>query len=166
MRTESVPKAVPRPARFHALATPGRAAVALALCLATLAHAEEITMGRVFFTPERRQQLDHQRRFNLSERREIPADAKWAINGVVTRSQGKQTVWINGVPRDSRETDPDGQGLTVTPDHAHPGKVIVQPDSGPTADAAVGDTLHRTWGESTRLLQGGRIVIHRPESPR
>ena len=51
--------------------------------------AEEL--GRLFFTPERRQQLDHQRQFNIEERSKVPEDPTLTINGVVTRSSGKRT---------------------------------------------------------------------------
>ncbi len=112
-------------------------------------------LGRLFFTPERREMLDRQRQFNIQERKEIPEDPTLTINGVVTRSSGKRTVWINGVAQD--ETD-IGSGAAVTPNRANPGKVVVQPEGAPAARASVGDTVNRNTGETTDLLGGGEIA--------
>ena len=54
-------------------------------------------LGRLFFTPEKRQLLDRQRDLNVQAQQETPEDPTLTINGVVTRSSGKRTVWINGV---------------------------------------------------------------------
>ena len=133
-------------------------ALAIAISLSAPVIAEE-ALGRLFFTPERRQQLDHQRQFNLQEQREIAEDPTLTINGVVTRSSGKRTVWINGVAHDGRETGQGDQGVWVTPDRARPGKIIVQPEGSTAANANVGDTVNRSTGEATGLLQGGWINI-------
>ena len=119
------------------------------------AFAEE-ALGRLFFTPERRQTLDRQRQFNIQEKQEIQEDPTFTIDGVVTRSSGKQTVWVNGNVHEERETM---QGVTVTPNRIHPGKVTVQSEDGPASAASVGDTVNRTSGEATELLQGGQISI-------
>ena len=119
------------------------------------AFAEE-ALGRLFFTPERRQTLDRQRQFNIQEKQEIPEDPTFTIDGVVMRSSGKKTVWVNGSVQEEREVK---QGVTVTPNRNDPGKVIIQSEDGPTSAASVGDTLNRTTGEATELLQGGRISI-------
>lgn len=125
------------------------------LAVALPAPAQEL--GRLFFTPERRQALDRQRQFNLPERREIPEDPTLTINGVVTRSSGKRTVWINGVAQD----DSNAGGVTVTPNRTNPGRVVVRPDDGPAANAGVGDTVNRNSGETANALGDGRIRIHR-----
>lgn len=117
--------------------------------------AEE-TLGRLFFTPEKRQTLDHQRQFNIQEKLEIPEEPTFTIDGVVTRSSGKQTIWVNGSVQEEQEVK---QGVTVTPNRINPGKVIVQSEDGPTSTASVGDTVNRTTGETTGLLSGGQIRI-------
>ena len=135
---------------------------ALALMVASLpAPAQEL--GRLFFTPERREALDRQRQFKVPESLEVPDDPTLTINGVVTRSSGKRTVWINGVTQNEKDI---GKGVAATPNRANPGKILVQPESGAAATAGIGDTLNRTTGEATELLQGGRIVIHRPNPAR
>ena len=125
-------------------------------CIPFPADSEEL--GRLFFTPERRQLLDRQRQFNIQERKEIPEDPTLTINGVVTRSSGKRTVWINGVAQGEKDI---GSGVAVMPNRTDPGKVIVQPDGAPSTKASVGDTVYRNTSETAELLQGGRIVIRR-----
>jgi hypothetical protein len=139
-----------------------RIALAVLLCiLGTLAglcppaRADE-ELGRLFFTPERRQTLDRQRQLNIQETQEIPADPTLTINGVVTRSSGKRTVWINGVAQNENEKP---SGVAVTPNGREPGKVVIQASEAPPAKAKVGDTVNRNTGESIDLLGGGRIGI-------
>jgi len=130
--------------------------VGLAVC--PLASAED-ELGRLFFTPERRQHFDRLRQFNIQQKEEIPADPTLTINGVVTRSSGKRTVWVNGVAQNEREAQ---SGATITPNRKDPGKVVVDTGEAPPAAARVGDTVNRTTGEATGLLGGGRIGVKVP----
>lgn len=50
-------------------------------------------MGRLFFTPQQRTALDHQRRQGLST---ITQESSYTLNGEVVRSSGKNTRWVNG----------------------------------------------------------------------
>ena len=113
-------------------------------------------LGRLFFTPERRQMLDRQRQLNLQEHQEAPEASTLTINGVVTRSSGKRTVWINGVTQNEKDT---GKGVAATPNRANPGKILVQPEGAPASRANVGDTVNRSTGETVDLLDGGQIYI-------
>ena len=143
------------------LPTRNGARLAVLLCIfAVLASlspklvAEE-ELGRLFFTPERRQNLDRQRLLNIQEKQEIPEEPTFTINGLVTRSSGKRTVWINGVSQNENETH---SGVSVTPKRREPGKVVVQAAESPAGNAKVGDTVNRNTGESTDLLGGGSIT--------
>jgi hypothetical protein len=136
------------------------AALALAAALSPPAPAEE-ELGRLFFTPERRQTLDRQRQLNIQEQQEAPEDPTLTINGVVTRSSGKRTVWINGVAQNENEKP---GGVNVTTNRKEPGKVIVQGSDAPAGDAKVGDTVNRNTGEATDLLNGGSISRNRPNN--
>jgi hypothetical protein len=127
-------------------------ALLLAAALPVRVTAQEL--GRLFFTPERREALDRQRRFNIPEHRATPEEQTLTIDGVVTRSSGKRTVWINGVAQDEQIG-----GVAVIPNPAHPGQVVVRPEGGPATPASVGDTVHRNTGETTGLLGDGRIEI-------
>ena len=121
-----------------------------------LAQADD-ELGRLFFTPERRQALDRQRELNIQETLVIPEDPTLTINGIVTRSSGKQTTWINGVAQNEN----DASGITVTTNRKTPGKVIVQPNDRPPRKANVGDTINRNTGETSDLLGDGQIGIRR-----
>lgn len=108
----------------------------------------------LFFTPERRQTLDRQRQLNIQEKQEIPEDPTLTIDGIVTRSSGKRTAWVNGVAQNENETP---SGVSVTPRRKDPGKVVVQASELPAGNARVGGTVNRNTGEATDLLNGGRI---------
>lgn len=118
--------------------------------------AEEL--GRLFFTPERRQQLEHQRQFNIEEHSEAADDPTLTINGVVTRSSGKRTVWINGTPRNENE---EAAGIRVIPARRHPGKVVVQSGESLGSSVEVGSTLNQDTGVASDVLNGGAISVRR-----
>ena len=126
----------------------------IAACIPFPADSEEL--GRLFFTPERRQLLDRQRQLNIQERKEVPEDPTLTINGVVTRSSGKRTVWINGIAQDEKDI---GSGVAVMPNRTDPGKVIVQPDGAHSTKASIGDTVNRNTGETADLLGSGTLKV-------
>jgi len=65
-----------------------------ALCWNTTCAAE--TLGRLFFTPAQRHTFDSGKQLPNSPKA-APAGPQTAkLNGVVTRSDGETTVWING----------------------------------------------------------------------
>lgn len=127
--------------------------VAFAFAMPSATSAEEL--GRLFFTPERRQQLDHQRQFNLEEQRGAPEAPTLTINGVVTRSSGKRTVWVNGVPQED-------SGVLVSAKRSNPSKVIVDTNDVPATQVSVGNTLNRDTGETADILGSGKILITSP----
>lgn len=72
------------------------------LLLPPLGMAAEQTMGRLFFTPEQRARMNVARQQERSikieadtQRDNEPPAANITLNGVITRSDGKTTVWIN-----------------------------------------------------------------------
>lgn len=73
---------------------------ALALTTAMPAAAEEL--GRLFYTPEQRAQLDAEHARNA-----MPEDSPnvISIDGIVQRHGGERTVWINGVPQVAGQSD-------------------------------------------------------------
>jgi len=101
-------------------------------------------LGRLFFTPQERQELDRRRASNIVDRGEAPAvESLVTVNGQVTRSGGKTTTWINGVAHDDTYRSRD------------PARVGVQGRS-----VKVGETLDRSRGAVTDPLQGGEIRIN------
>jgi hypothetical protein len=74
--------------------------VGLFTLLPSLGTAEQ-AMGRLFLTPEQRARMDVARRqernisFDLEQEARVSPPAHLVLNGVVTRSDGKTTLWIN-----------------------------------------------------------------------
>jgi len=129
------------------------AAVCAMPCVTT---AEEL--GRLFFTPERRQQLDHQRQFNIEEPGEASENATLTINGVVTRSSGKRTVWVNGAPHNENE---EASGIRIFPARRNPGQVVIQAGESLDSSVGVGSTLNQDTGVASDVLNGGAISVRR-----
>jgi hypothetical protein len=130
-------------------------ALLLAIALTPAARAEE-TLGRLFFTPERRQALDRQRQLNIQDSKQVVEDPTLTINGMVTRSSGKRTSWINGAAQNENEMS---GGTVIIPRKKERGVVEVQGGDLPAATARIGETVNRNTGEARDLLNDGRIVI-------
>ena len=143
-------------ARLAAMATGAYLLLGVGCPLAAAADDGE-GLGRLFFTPERRQQLDRQREFNLVDQQQLPAEPTLTIDGIVIRSNGRRTAWVNGSPQNE---DEPWNGLTVTPRHGDPGKVLVETGDSPAARTRVGQTVNRNTGESIDLLNGGELRVH------
>lgn len=154
-------KLTPTPAWHHILA-----ALTLTALLTSPVAAQEASneLGRLFFTPERRQILDRQRQQNIQQEQDTSADPSLTINGIVTRSSGKRTAWVNDRPQHENEIQSE---VVLIPNRKDPGRIIVQSSESPAAKAKVGDTVNRNTGESTNLLEGGQIDIRpaRPANP-
>ena len=129
--------------------------LALLSAISPALHADE-GLGRLFFTPERRQNLDRQRQLNIQDKQEIPEDPTLTINGIVTRNSGKRTAWINGVAQNENETQ---SGISVISSRKDPGSITVQANDAPSAKARVGDTVNRNTGETMNLLGEGQIKV-------
>jgi hypothetical protein len=89
----------------------------LSLLLLTLpgippaAHAAEL--GRLFYTPQQRQQLEYQEA--TSGTAEGGPRNYIIVDGVVQKQGGKRTIWINGVPQsDERSNDKAPASVSVT----------------------------------------------------
>jgi hypothetical protein len=127
----------------------------LTIAIVPTASAEE-TLGRLFFTPERRQALDRQRQLNIQDSKQVVEDPTLTINGMVTRSSGKRTSWINGAAQNENEMS---GGTVIIPSKKERGVVEVQGGDLPAATARIGETVNRNTGEARDLLNDGRIVI-------
>jgi hypothetical protein len=119
-----------------------------AACAPTLACAQEL--GRLFFTPQQRQELDRRREANVQESATTTVESTMTVNGHVSRSSGKTTTWINGVPQYDSHRARDSAQVTVGGS-----------EGDPPVDLKIGQTLDKTRGEVKDELGGGRIVIRR-----
>ncbi|WP_265947708.1 hypothetical protein [Dechloromonas sp. A34] len=104
------------------------------------AWAEQEALGRLFFTPQQRAELNRQRLLNPGVNAgTMDQQGSQTINGEVRRSSGRNTRWING----------EVQGTETTPAPRIP----------------VGDTFHPGTGEHQSVLGSGRIVVKPARTP-
>jgi hypothetical protein len=117
------------------------------LCLTAPAAAEEL--GRLFFTPQQRQDLDRRRATNRAEE-EAPQirEGPLTLEGHVQRSSGRTTTWINGVPQYDSHASRDPARVTVVPNQGEPGVSL-----------KIGQIYERTSGEVRDNLNGGEIRV-------
>lgn len=138
------------------LATTAHAQTSVAAAQATGAARATNTgsdLGRLFFTPERRQQLDRQRELKIEEKPPAAAPTL-TIDGVVTRSSGKRTVWINGTALNDGE---QADGVAIGTNRRAPGQLVIRPGETTAIPARVGDTVNSATGEVGGSLGSGRI---------
>ena len=122
--------------------------VAFLVLVAAPAAADEL--GRLFFTSQQRQELDRRRQANAQESTAVNVESTLTVNGHVSRSSGRTTTWINGVPQYDTQRPRD------------PSRVTVGGSEGePPVDLSIGQTLDKTRGEVKDELGGGRIIIRR-----
>lgn len=130
-----------------------------AALLAACAAAQETPQqpGRLFMTPEWRSHLDRQRQLNIQEARSLEGGTM-RLDGVVVRSSGKSTVWVNSRPQsgDARDT-----GVVAGVSRQQPSRATLTAGSEPPADMKVGTTLDRATREASGGLAGGEIRVNR-----
>lgn len=112
-------------------------------------------LGRLFLTPEQRQSLDRQRRDYLVESAAADAGAL-SIDGVVTRSAGGGTVWINRRPYPDRSME---RGLSVTLKREAAETVVLVGSGRRAARLKVGERIDAASGEITNRLRDGRVLV-------
>lgn len=95
-----------------------RRCVALLLVLGCHAYATEAT-GRLFYTPAERAQLD--------AAKAAPEHAPPTYQGIVRRSQGPATVWIDGAPQDGRPPENRPTGHPASDPLLKGGHITVHP---------------------------------------
>lgn len=115
-------------------------------------------LGRLFFTPERRAALERQRQLNIRETQQAIEGATLSVSGVVQRSSGKTTAWINGAPQNERDA---GAGVHVEIDRANPSRATVIAGEESPASLRVGEAINRATRETTSGVDDGRITVKR-----
>ena len=122
------------------------------VCLAAPAAAAAEELGRLFLTPQQRQDLDRRRVTNRAEE-EAPQikEGPLTLDGHVQRSSGKTTTWINNAPQYDNGAGRDPARVTVVPNAGEPGVSL-----------KVGQTYERTSGEVRDDLNGGEITVGKP----
>jgi hypothetical protein len=105
---------------------------------------EREPLGRLFFTPAQRQDLDRRRQLNIQESLPAAVEARITLNGQVTRSGGRSTTWINGAPEHDtyKASDPSSVAIRTG-------------EESPRVPVRVGQTLDNGRGEVTDGLGAG-----------
>jgi hypothetical protein len=119
---------------------------AFVLGVATGQVAAQERLGRLFFTEQQRQDLDRRRQANIQEAATV-VESFVTVNGQVSRSSGRSTTWLNGVPQDTARRPLDPARVTV------PGG-----DGAPSVNLKIGQTLDKIRGEVRDPVGGGRIL--------
>jgi hypothetical protein len=114
--------------------------------------AADITLGRLFYTPEERAALEEARRRNIRAEEQAAEASKKAkpdgprtvtLNGVVRRSDGESAIWVNGKPVENETSD--GMRVRLTPDQA--GVTVHDMEKGRTVRLKVGQHANLLTGK-------------------
>ena len=99
-----------------------RAPFLLATLLGLISAAQADELGRLFFTPEQRQQLDYQKTTGNVANEEAPRRNVIVVNGVVQKKGGNRTVWINGTAQPAEPSDSKNPAVApvTVPGKSHP----------------------------------------------
>lgn len=114
-------------------------------------------LGRLFLTPERRAVLERQRQLNIQTAQTLAGNVM-SLDGVVTRSSGKTTVWIN---QHAQHENTVGTGVTAAVATRTPGRVVLTPTDETPAPLRVGEAINRGTLERADGLKGGRVTVNR-----
>ncbi len=114
-----------RASRPHAGGTPALQMAFILLVSLIPAAAQADNLGRLFFTPEQRTQLDYPRARNATA--DSGGTSVLTVNGIVQKHGGGRTVWINGMPQNAGNSDersPEALPVAV-PGKSQPVKIKV-----------------------------------------
>lgn len=120
-------------------------------------------LGRLFLTPEWRAELERQRRLNIQETTRTIEGDTLRLDGVVVRSSGRSTVWINNQPQAESARD---AGVTSRTSRQRPDRATVASGTEAPVDLKVGATLNQATRETSGGLTGGEIRVRRPVQPK
>jgi hypothetical protein len=123
-----------------------RLLLACLLGFGPLPAAAQQNLGRLFLLPQQRQELDRRRNANIQEAAAVTENLV-TVNGQVSRSSGRTTVWLNGVPQDGTRRPND------------PARVALPGAEGqPSVNLKIGQTLDKVRGEVRDPVGGGKIL--------
>ena len=129
------------------------------LIAAPAAQAQEL--GRLFFTPDQRANLDQRRKARVPDKpaaAAVVASPVTRVDGFVQRSAGPSTVWINGesVTESAPEAPRIDSGRNAS------GSVSINVgESGKRVRLKPGETLDRGNGEVHDVIGDGEIQVRK-----
>lgn len=115
--------------------------------------SSEEALGKVFFTPQQRAEMDRRRVSNIripDDKAQIPA-GNVSLSGVMRRSDGKTTTWLNG--------NPENDTLPAADIRSNADRVRISSPEGESIRLRVGESLNRATGEPVDGLKGGKIRL-------
>ena len=149
----------------------------LAAALLMLPHAASAELGRLFFTQAQRNALDMARTQNIrlemgneeTERQQNGANAAplpqtVRLNGMIQRSDGNNTVWLNNKPI----TGQNAAGMSFSTNRNESKVKLQLPDGGRSMDLKVGQTAEINSGtveESYNRRSANRVEDKTPTGP-
>jgi hypothetical protein len=117
-------------------------------------------VGRLFFTPEQRASLDARRKARVPDKpsAQIVTLPTTRLDGYVTRSGGRSTVWVNG--ESVADDAPEAPRI-----RSNEGRVnVTAGDGGPRVGLKPGQILDRSSGEVRDVIGDGEIRVKRREA--
>jgi len=120
--------------------------------------------GRLFFTPTERKALDAGKQSRTPRSSQAPAvrgPREVTLDGIVTRSDGEATVWVNGRVLDERPVS----GVSATPSGSDPAAARVTVGGvRSTVGMRVGQRFERSTGKIAEPYEAiaGRTLVTTP----
>ncbi len=127
-------------------------------------------MGRLFFTAAQRAQLDNARRQNVrapiqgeqpaEEAQPLPQEVR--LNGMLRRSDGRTTVWLN-----NKMVAPDAAVVPGTVEaraRGNGGVTLSLPQSGRSVDLKVGQSVEALSGQIAEVYQRRTLATPPPDA--
>jgi hypothetical protein len=115
-------------------------------------------LGKLFFSPERRVAMERQRQLNIQETQTLQG-ATVSLDGVIRRSTGDRTLWINGRPQ---HNDAGNAGVQAVIAPNDPSRAAIAADGDVPANLKVGESINRATREKHDGLGGGTLVVGKP----
>ena len=138
-----------------------RLTLALIVLLLPAAPAQAQELGRLFFTPEQRANLDARRKARVPDKpaaAAVVASPVTRVDGYVKRSAGPTTVWING----ESVADNAPEAPRIDTGRADGGAVsITVGEGGSRVRLKPGEALDRGNGEVRDVIGDGEIRVRR-----
>ncbi len=113
-------------------------------------------LGRLFFTPQQRSTLDNARGQNIKINVEVEPETPTpleiiSVNGMIKRSDGQSTVWINNRPLNEKRSP---SGIKIISRSTDDARVTLQlPQSSRNVDLKVGQNLDAITGQIQESYQ-------------
>lgn len=122
---------------------------------ATQASSNNPAMGRLFFTSEQRNALEHQRQLNILKNQALQGETL-SLNGTLIASGGRKIYWVNGRPMNSSD---DAGGVKVSSHPNVPGKATITIGNSQINELRVGESVNRITREKDTGVAAALLQI-------